>query len=207
MDENRFERFRELVNRIEPAEDAKERILENVIYRKKRKGNKLIKYTAVAAAAVFICIIAINTDFYKGDESQSGLYVYASELGGDDWLVLPEGEKRQLSCSVETRWGYQFKLEKPEGIAYTYTKTAGTSIGIDWIYFSENVIRWHVYDDSEYDFPEHLESELIIYLADDEENTVGRYRLILSKEGDICFAELVNESEKIEKNEPAKMTD
>lgn len=207
MDENRFERFRELVNQIEPSEDAKGRILENVIYKKRRKVNKAVKYGIAAAAAVFICVIAINPGFYKETENKSGLNVYASELDGDNWLVLPEGEKRQLSGPIETGWGYQFRLEKPKGIAYTYTKTSGTSVGIDWIYFSENVIRWHVQDDSEYDFPEHLESELIIYLADDEENTVGRYRLILSKEGDTCFAELVNESEKIENDQPAKTAD
>ncbi len=207
MDENRFERFRELVNRIEPAEDVKERILENVIYRKRRKVNKLIKYTTVAAAAVFICIIAIYMNSYKGEESQSGLNVYASELDGDNWLVLPEGEKRQLSGPVETGWGYQFRLELPKDTDYFYTLSGGTCIGIDWIYCSNNTIRWHVYDDSEYDFPDYMESELIIYLADEEDNRIGRYRLILSKEGDACFAELVNESEKIENDQPAKTTD
>lgn len=198
MDENRFERFKELVGQIEPTEDAKERILENVIYKKSRKVYKLIKYMATAAAAVFICIIVINMNPYKGDENQGGLTVYATELDEENWLVLPEGEKRQLSGPVETGWGYQFRLELPEDTDYFYTLSAGTSIGIDWIYFSNNTIRWYVHDDSEYDFPDYMESELIIFLADEEGNRIGRYRLILSKEGDACFAELVNESDKIE---------
>lgn len=207
MDENRFERFRELVGRIEPTKDAKERILENVIYRKRKKAHKLIKYTATAAAAVFICVTAIYMSSYKGDENQSGLNVYATELDGDSWLVLPEGEKRQLSGPVETGWGYQFKLELPENTDYFYTRSGGASIGIDWIYFSNNTIRWYVNDDSEYDFPDYMESELIIFLADEEGNRIGRYRLIVSKEGDACFAELVNESDKIENDQPAETTD
>lgn len=207
MDENRFERFRELVGQIEPAENAKERILENVIYRKRKKVHKLIKYTATAAAAVFICIIVIFMNSYKEDENQSGLNVYASELDGDNWLVLPEGEKRQLSGPVETGWGYQFRLELPKDTDYFYTLSGGTSIGIDWIYFSNNTIRWYVHDDSEYDFPDYMESELTIFLADEEGNRIGRYRLILSKEGDACFVELINESDKIENEQPAKTTD
>lgn len=207
MDENRLERFRELICQIEPAEDAKERILENVIYRKRKKVHKLIKYMATAAAAVFICIIVIFMNSYKGDENQSGLNVYASELDGDNWLVLPEGEKRQLSGPVETGWGYQFRLELPKDTDYFYTLSGGAFIGIDWISFSNNAIRWYVHDDSEYDFPDYMESELIIYLADEEGNRIGRYRLILSKEGDACFAELVNESEKIKNELPAKTAD
>lgn len=207
MDENRLERFRELICQIEPAEDAKERILENVIYRKRKKLHKLIKYMATAAAAVFICIIVIYMNSYKEDENQSGLNVYASELDGDNWLVLPEGEKRQLSGPVETGWGYQFRLELPKDTDYFYTLSGGTSIGIDWIYFSNNTIRWFVHDDSEYDFPDYMESELIIFLADEEGNRIGRYRLILSREGDACFAELVNESEKIKNELPAKTAD
>ena len=78
MDENRFERFKELVGQIEPTEDAKERILENVIYKKSRKVHKLIKYMATAAAAVFICIIVINMSSYKGDENQGRLHLYAN---------------------------------------------------------------------------------------------------------------------------------
>lgn len=207
MDENRFERFKELVGQIEPTEDAKERILENVIYKKSRKVHKLIKYMATAAAAVFICIIVINMNFYKEDGNQSGFNVYATELDEENWLVLPEGEKRQLSGPVEEGWGYQFRLELPKDTDYFYTLSAGTSIGIDWIYFSNNTIRWYVHDDSEYDFPDYMESELIIFLADEEGNRIGRYRLILSKEGDACFVELVNESEKIENDQPAKTTD
>lgn len=207
MDENRFERFRELVGRIEPAEDAKERILENVIYRKRKKVHKLIKYAVSVAAAVFICITVLYMNSYKGGENQSGLNVYASELDGDNWLELPEGEKRQLSGSVETGWGYQFRLELPKDTDYFYTLSAGTSIGIDWIYFSNNTIHWYVHDDSEYDFPDYMESELTIFLADEEGNRIGRYRLILSREGDACFVELVNESEKIKNELPAQTAD
>ncbi len=207
MDENRFERFRELVGQIEPAEDAKERILENVIYRKRKKVHKLIKYTATAVAAVFICIIVINMNSYKGDETQGGLNVYATELDEDEWLVLPEGEKRQLSGPVETGWGYQFRLELPENTDYFYTRSGGAFIGLDLVYVANNTIQWYVHDDSEYDFPDYMESELIIFLADEEDNRIGRYRLILSKEGDACFVELVNESEKIENDQPAKTTD
>lgn len=198
MDENRYGRFRELVNEIKPTADAKGRILENVIYRKRKKAYKYVKCAAAAVAAVLICAAVINSGFYKEAENQNGLNVYASELDGEDWLVLPEGEKRQLSGSIETGWGYQFRLELPEETDYVYTKSGGTCVGLDWIYIYNATIQWFVHDDSEYDFPDYMESELIIYLADEEGNPKGQYRLILSKEKDACFAELVDESGKVE---------
>lgn len=200
MDENRFERFRELVHQIEPSEDAKGHILENVIYRKRRNVYKFIKYAAVAAVAVFICAAAVNSGLYKEIESQSGLNVYASELDEEDWLVLPKGERRQLVGSIETGWGYQFRLELPEETDYIYTRSGGTCVGLDWVYVTSNTIQWFVHDDSEYDFPDYMESELIIYLSDEEGNKIGQYRLILSKEEDACFVELVDESEKVKNN-------
>lgn len=203
MDENRYERFRELVNEIEPAEDAKGRILENVIYRKRKKVYRYVKYAAAAVAAVLICAAVINSGLYKEMEDQNGLNVYASELDGEDWLVLPEGEKRQLSGSNKTGWGYTFMLEIPEGVNWFYTQS-GVSIGVDWVYITGNEIWWVVHDDSGYDFPDHMESELVIYLTDDEGNKTGRYRLILSKEEDACFVKLVNESYEIEDEEPVK---
>lgn len=203
MDENRYGRFRELVNEIEPSEDAKGRILENVIYRKRKKVFKYVKYAAAAAAAILICAAVINGGFYKEAEEQKGVNVYASELDGEDWLVLPEGEKRQLSGSNETGWGYTFLLEIPEGQNWFYTQS-GVSIGVDWVYISGNEIRWFVHDDSGYDFPDHMESEMTIYLTDNEGNKTGRYRLILSKEEDACFVKLVNESYEIENEEPVK---
>lgn len=198
MDENRVERFKELVNQIEVAEDVKERIRESVIYRKRRKGTKVLKYAA-AAAVIFICVFALNPGFYKNEPRQGELNVYASELDGDDWMVLPPGEKRQLSSSVETGWGYRFKLEVPEGDGYIYTRTTGTTIGIEWVYLYEDVIWWHVEDDSEWNFPEHMESDLVIYVGDSEGNRIGQWRLIVSREGDARFAELVDENEKIKK--------
>lgn len=194
MDENRLKRLGELVNGIEPAKDAKERILENVKYRKKRKFNKYIKYAVAAAAAIFICIAAVNTEFYKKDGDQNGLNVYASELDGNEWLALPEGEKRQLSGTNETGWGYTFLVEIPEGIDYFYSQQSGVSIGVDWVHVDGNKVQWFVHDDSGFDFPEHMESSLVIYLNDDEGNRTGRYRLILTKEEDACYVELVNES-------------
>lgn len=197
MDENRLERLGELVSQIELTKDAKERILENVIYRKRRKFSKSLKYVA-AAAVVFICAFALNPGFYKNKETQSTLTVYASELNEENWMALPPGEKRQLSDSVETGWGYEFKLEVPKGAGYTYTKNNAATIGIDWVYFSDNVIKWHVHDDSEFDFPEHLESDIVIYVDDGEGNKIGQWRLILSREEDARFVELVDESDKIE---------
>ena len=144
---------------------------------------------------------------YKGDENQGGLNVYATELDEENWLVLPEGEKRQLSGSVETGWGYQFKVEFPEETDYAYTQSSGGFIGLDMVYVANNTVQWYVHDDSGYDFPDYMESELLILLADSEGNRIGRYRLIVSREGDACFAELVNESDKIENDQPAKTTD
>ena len=207
MDENRFEHIRELINQIEPTVDVKERILENVIYRKRRKEHKLIKYTAAAVAAVFICIMVIYMDSYKETGNREGLNVYATELDEDNWLVLPEGEKRQLSGFVETGWGYQFKIEFPEEADYAYTQSSGGFIGLDLVYVANNTVQWYVHDDGGYDFPDYMESELLILLADSEGNRIGRYRLILSKEGDACFVELINESDKIENIEPAKTVD
>ena len=103
MDENRFERIRELVNEIEPAEDAKGRILENVTYRKRKKVYRYVKYAAAAVAAVLICAAVINSGFYKEAENQNGLNVYASELDGEDWLVLPEGRSEEHTSELQSR--------------------------------------------------------------------------------------------------------
>lgn len=195
MDENRLKRLRELVDGIELAEDEKGLILENVKYRKKGKFNKYIKYAAAAAAAVvLVCLAAANTEFYKKGGDQNGLTVYASELNGEEWLALSEGERRQLSGTNETGWGYTFLVEIPEEVNYYYSQQPGVTIGVDWVYVEGNQVRWVVHDDSGFDFPEHMESSLVIYLADDNGNRTGRYRLILTKEEDACYVELINES-------------
>lgn len=192
MDENRFERLKELMGQIQPEKDAKSRILENIIYRKRRKGSKLIKYAV--AAAVFICILAGVWEMNSAGRDHIGLNVYASELDKDNWMKLPVGEKRQLSSSNETNFGgYTFSIEIPDGYE-CYYRDLGVMIGLDYIYHNGNVITWCVRDDGEFDFPDYMDTEMLMYLTDKEGNKAGKYRIVMSRENGRYYVELLDES-------------
>ena len=194
MDDDRFERIKEMIGQIEPKKDFKERIFENIKYRKRGKGSKLIKYAIAAAAAVFICSLAGIWEMRFAGKEQVGLNVYASEMDQDNWMKLPVGEKRQLSSSNETRFGgYTFSLEVPDGYE-CYYRDVGTMIGLDYISHNDNVIIWYVHDDGEFDFPDYMDTDLLLYLTDKDGNKAGKYRLLMSRENGRYYVELLDES-------------
>lgn len=192
MDEKTWNEMKELVQQIEPDEEAKERILGNLHSEKYKKSRAEMRYMLVAVAAAVICIIAAGVLAGIFQKNQNGLTVYAASLGEDEWMVLSVGEKKQLQKSNETAWGYVFRLETSDESEY-YCIKSGATVGVDFIYNDENTIEWYVHDDEEYDFPEHMETDMIVYITGENGEQKGKYILTLMKEGKECYVELKNE--------------
>lgn len=67
-------------------------------------------------------------------------------------------------------------------------------IGLDYISHNDNVIIWYVHDDGEFDFPDYMDTDLLLYLTDKDGNKAGKYRLIMSRENGRYYVELLDES-------------
>lgn len=184
------ERLRDVVEQVTLQETAREHMLEACAVKRKAAARKKA-WMKLAASASLVCILLFFPWGIRQEENGTAV-VYAS-TGEDEWSRLEIGEKKLLVQTDKLGMKYCiFKLELQENYLF---EQEFTMIGEDFISIKNGKIYWRIGEegndeDEKGERPESRRASMRIRILDKEGKRVDTLELEMTKEGEVCYAEL-----------------